>query len=73
MCLGKAVEIDSITRNTDGEVWIFPRIVHGVNKKFTIQHIHIKVLRVLRKIAVQNVDKVVYSAFFVMSKPVWHN
>ena len=47
-------EIDSITRDTDGELGIFLRMFHRVFQHFAVQHVHVQVVRSLYEITVHH-------------------
>ena len=55
------VEVDSITRNTDGEVWIKIGIFVSLDKLLLIEDVYVDVMRVLLEIAVEDVYKIINS------------
>lgn len=61
LLLGELVEVDRITRNTDGEVGIKIGIFVSLDKLLLIEDVYVDVMRVLLEITVEDVYKIINS------------
>ena len=50
----KFVEVYCVTRNTNCEVWILPRIVHCINEQISVEHVNVDVLSALSKVTIKD-------------------
>ena len=56
-------EVYGITGNADGELRIFFRMLNGIFQHFTVQYVHIEVVRAFGEVTVHHGNQVVDTLF----------
>ena len=58
LLLGELDEVYGVAGNADGQLRILFRVVHRVEQRFALEHVHVQVMAVLREVAVQQRNQV---------------
>ena len=63
---GQLDEVYCVAGNSDGQLRVFFRMFHGIQQRFTHQHIHIQVVPVVEEVTIQQCNQIV-DLFFIAS------
>ena len=65
---GQLDEIHGIAGNADGKLRVFFRVIHGVEKRFPFQYVHINVVTCSGKVGVQQGDELDAAFTFLLAQ-----
>ena len=58
---GQLDEVDCVARNTDGQLRVFLRMVHRIQKQILVEHVHVEMVTSVRsEVAVHQVHQILY-------------